>query len=129
MSYPLTIIYYFTLLFRRALKSGHIQDAGNHAEPETVLNYELGVKAEFFDNSLRVNSALYRAEYDDLQYSNQDRLDTNGDGIADTGGSTVVRNASAAIIEGLEVEVEWAPASTHLLQVTAALMNAQFERF
>ena len=37
----------------------------------------------------------------------KDRLDINFDGIADTGGSTVVRNASAATIQGLELELDW----------------------
>lgn len=110
-------------------KSGHIQDAGNNADPETVLNYELGVKAELLEKSLRINSALYKAEYDDLQFSNQDRLDINGDGIADTGGSTVIRNASAATIQGLEVEVNWTPVSTDTLQITGTLMDAEFKRF
>ncbi|MGS2722387.1 TonB-dependent receptor domain-containing protein [Porticoccus sp. GXU_MW_L64] len=110
-------------------KSGHIQDSGNNASPETVLNYELGLKTELFDHSLRINTALYLAEYDDLQFSNQDRLDTNGDGIVDTGSSTVVRNASAATIKGLEVEAQWALTRFDQIQLTATLTSARFERF
>ena len=110
-------------------KSGHIQDAGNTAAPETVINYELGIKSQFFNDTMRVNAALYRADYDDLQFSNQDRLDTNGDGVADTGGSTVVRNASAATIKGLELEIEWAITSVDHIQLSGTLMDAGFDRF
>ena len=67
-------------------KSGHIQDAGNSVEPETVTNFELGFKSQYLDNSLRLNVALFRANYHNLQFSNEDRLDINNDGIADTGG-------------------------------------------
>ncbi|MGI9285610.1 MAG: TonB-dependent receptor domain-containing protein, partial [Pseudomonadales bacterium] len=97
-------------------KSGHIQDAGNNAEPETVINYELGIKSQFLNDNMRVNTALYLADYDDLQFSNQDRLDNNGDGVADTGGSTVVRNASEATIKGLELELEWALSGADYIQ-------------
>lgn len=110
-------------------KSGHIQDAGNNAAPETVINYELGIKSLFPDLNLRVNTALYHAVYDDLQYSNLDRLDTDGDGIADTGGSTVVRNASKATVNGIELELEWAIAGAGHLQLSATFMDARFNRF
>jgi len=110
-------------------KSGHIQDAGNSAKPETVINYELGLKSQFFDDQLRFNAALYRADYKDLQFSNQDRLDTNGDGVADSGGSTVVRNASEATIQGLELELEWAISPNDVVQLSGSMMRARFEKF
>lgn len=110
-------------------KSGHIQDAGNAVEPETVTNFELGFKSQYLDNSLRFNMALFRANYHNLQFSNEDRLDINADGIADTGGSTVVRNASAASIRGLELELDWALTEVDRLRVSAALTDAHFDQF
>jgi len=110
-------------------KSGHIQDAGNSVEPETVTNFELGFKSQYLDNSLRLNVALFRANYHNLQFSNEDRLDINNDGIADTGGSTVVRNASEASIRGLELELDWALTDVDRLRVSAATTDASFDRF
>jgi iron complex outermembrane receptor protein len=110
-------------------KSGHIQDAGNAVEPETVTNFELGFKSQYLDNSLRLNMALFRANYHNLQFSNEDRLDINNDGIADTGGSTVVRNASAASIQGLELELDWALTDVDRLRLSAALTDAHFDQF
>jgi iron complex outermembrane receptor protein len=110
-------------------KSGHIQDAGNYVKPETVSNFELGFKSQYLDNTLRFNLALFQANYNNLQFSNEDRLDINNDGVADTGGSTVVRNASAATIRGLELELDWALTDVDRLQVSAALTNAHFDRF
>ena len=110
-------------------KSGHIQDAGNSAKPETVTNFEVGLKSQYLEDSLRINAALFEANYDNLQFSNQDRLDINGDGVADTGGSTVVRNASKAKIHGLEFELEWLATDVDYIQLTAALADAHFDQF
>ena len=110
-------------------KSGHIQDAGNSAMPETVTNYELGLKSQFLDDSLRFNAALFQANYDNLQFSNPDWLDTDNDGVADTGGSTVVRNAPAAKVRGLELELEWIRTEFDYIQLTAAFTDAHFDQF
>ena len=110
-------------------KAGHIQDAGNTAEPETVISYELGIKSQFFDDTLRINAALFHADYDDLQFSDDDRIDTNGDGVPDSGGSTIVRNASEARVRGFEIEALWALSKHDLLQVTATVMDAHFGQF
>ncbi len=110
-------------------KSGHIQDAGNSVAPETVTNVELGLKSQYLDDSLRLNVALFRADYNDLQFSNEDRLDINNDGIADSGGSTVVRNATAATIQGLELELDWVLTDVDYLQLSAAVTKAHFDHF
>ena len=118
-----------TVRFRSGFKSGHIQDAGNNARPETVLSYELGLKSQYLSDSLRVNAALFRADYDDLQFSGQDRRDLDGDGIPDTGSSTVVRNASKATIDGVELEVQWGITDADVLQFAATLTKGEFKEF
>jgi len=110
-------------------KSGHIQDSGNEAAPEEVLNYELGLKATLFDGTLRLNTALYHANYQELQFSSRDRFDLNGDGVADSTGSTIVRNAAEATMRGFELEMEWAASTRDHLQLTMTLMDAQFDDF
>ena len=125
---PSERLMYFASL-STGFKSGHIQDAGNAVEPETVTNIELGFKSQYLDDSLRFNAALFRANYKNLQFSNEDRLDINNDGIADTGGSTVVRNASAATISGLEIELDWALTDVDRLQLSGAMTDARFDHF
>lgn len=121
------VMYYASI--STGFKSGHIQDAGNSAKPETVTNFEFGLKSQYLKNSLRINAALFEANYHNLQFSNQDRLDINGDGVADTGGSTVVRNASEAKIRGLEFELEWLATDFDYIQLTAAITDAHFDKF
>jgi len=110
-------------------KAGHIQDAGNTANPETVLSYELGFKSQWLNDALRVNGAIYSADYKDLQFSDDDRIDIDGDGVADAGGSTIVRNASSAIIRGVELEFQWHPSRAHSWRGSLALTNARFKQF
>ncbi|WP_189415313.1 TonB-dependent receptor domain-containing protein [Cellvibrio zantedeschiae] len=110
-------------------KSGHIQDRGNEAKPEEVINYELGLKSTLLDGNLRLNAALYQADYTNLQFSDRDLFDTNGDGVVDRVTSTVVRNAAAATVKGLEVEIDWAITGNDYVHFASALMNARFDNF
>nr|MCS5587664.1 TonB-dependent receptor [Porticoccaceae bacterium] len=121
------VMYYASI--STGFKSGHIQDAGNSAMPETIANFELGLKSQYLDDSLRCNVALFQANYDNLQFSNPDWLDTDNDGVADTGGSTVVRNAPAAKVRGLELELEWLKTDLDYIQLTAAFTDAHFAQF
>jgi iron complex outermembrane recepter protein len=66
-------------------------------DPETVDNYEVGVKSTFLDQRLRVNVAAFWMDYSDLQ---QLRL-------ADVAGAvarTVQANAAESTIRGVELE-------------------------
>lgn len=110
-------------------KSGHIQDRGNEAKPEEVINYELGIKSSLLDGNMRLNTALYQADYTNLQFSDRDLFDTNGDGVVDRVTSTVVRNAAAATVRGLEVEMDWAITGEDYVHLAAALMRARFDNF
>lgn len=110
-------------------KAGHIQDAGNTANPETVISYELGFKTQWLNDRFRINGAAYYANYRDLQFSGDDRIDLNGDGVADAGGSTVVRNASNANVQGIELEFQWRPSAAHNWRGSLALTDARFKQF
>jgi len=110
-------------------KAGHIQDAGNTANPETVVSYELGFKTQWMNDRLRINGAAYYANYRDLQFSDDDRIDIDDDGVADAGGSTVVRNASNARVQGVELEFQWRPSKAHNWRGSLALTDARFKQF
>lgn len=67
-------------------------------EADESVNWELGVKSEWFDRDLRINAALYRVEWDNMQF--EDRVN----------GFSYTNNVGAAEIEGLEFDVTYAPA-------------------
>lgn len=62
-------------------------------DPETVWAFEVGAKAEFFDRRLRLNSALFVNQFDDIQQSS-----TIG------AGATAIQNVGSVDVYGLETE-------------------------
>jgi iron complex outermembrane recepter protein len=81
---------------------------------ETVDSLELGVKAELFDRTLRLNNAVYLTRYKDLAIGT----------ITPTG--IVSRNAGESEVTGLESEATWL-ATDHLrLFGTLTLMHAKW---
>jgi len=65
-------------------------------KPETVRDYELGLKSEWFERKLRVNVDVYDSEYKDIQRSVYV--------LANGGIVTAIENAASARIQGLELE-------------------------
>lgn len=66
---------------------------------ETVDAYEIGIKGEFFNRSLRANFAAFHQTFEGFQL------------IEFTGVSFVVRSLAEVITKGAELEVTWEPTS------------------
>jgi iron complex outermembrane receptor protein len=77
--------------------------ATNPVQPEDVINYEVGVKGEFADNSLRINASLYFMDYKDLQVVRFGPVPGSAFGTFQT------TNVGSADITGLEVDFVWYP--------------------
>jgi iron complex outermembrane receptor protein len=72
-------------------------------EPETAKAWELGFKAQLFDGALSLNTALFHAEYDDLQVqANRGNPEL---GIV----RFVTTNAGSSTTEGIELELTAQP--------------------
>jgi iron complex outermembrane recepter protein len=72
-------------------------------EPEQAEAWELGMKAQLFDGTLVLNTALFHARYDDLQVqANRGDPDT---GLV----RFVTTNTGNSITQGVEVEFTWRP--------------------
>jgi iron complex outermembrane receptor protein len=71
-------------------------------EPEVVDSYELGLKSELFDRTLRLNVALFDTTYEDLVV---------GTIVPEVG--LISRNAGTERVTGLEAELTWR-ANDHL---------------
>jgi iron complex outermembrane receptor protein len=61
-----------------------------------IYNYELGWKTSWLNNTLRWNGAVYLANWDNFQFS-----------FLGANGLTVIANAGAAEVKGLETELTW----------------------
>jgi iron complex outermembrane receptor protein len=110
-------------------KSGIIQDAGLEAEPEFITNTELGLKTTLADGKLRINTAIYNMDYENLQVSRPLLTDVNGDGIPDGQGSLFTVNAAEATINGLETELNWIIGENGHFGLIATFLDATYDEF
>lgn len=117
--------------FSTGFKSGGFDMRGNAKElpstvdgfdPETVKSYELGAKADLFDHRLRLNGALFYADYTDMQVTSQSGNPTGGF-------TSAILNAGKAKIKGLEMEASLAVTENLLANLTLGLADAEFVEF
>jgi len=89
-------------------------------KPEKVDSYELGLKTRLLDNKLIFNVAAFRDEHKDIQLS----IFTAG-----FGATSVVRNAAAARIQGLEFETVIRPVDALTINGSLAILDAKYKSF
>lgn len=87
-------------------------------KPETVKDYELGLKSEWFDRRLRVNVDVYDSEYKEIQRTVYL--------VADGGIVTAVANAASARIQGMELEATALVTDNLRLTVNGAFTNTKY---
>jgi len=108
-------------------KAGGFDARGNNTESwefeeETTTSYEGGIKSSLLDNTLEVNLAIYRTEYDNLQISQFDgRLGFN------------VGNAKETVVQGVEVDGRWllmdSDSGTLTMNYAVAYLDHEFKDF
>jgi iron complex outermembrane receptor protein len=91
-------------------------------EPETLDNYELGVKSDFFDRKMRVNASVFYGEYNDLQLGLQTCPQFGGPGIP----CGVWANAGDAEIKGIEIETEIHPFEGFAVDASYSYMDFEY---
>ena len=87
--------------------------------PETVTNYEAGVKSQWLDNRLRFNASVFKMAYRDKQELVNNTL---------TGILTIV-NAGKATVKGTELELAYKAASWLDLSAGYAHLDGKYDRF
>ncbi len=100
-----------------------LEEARDAYDPETVDNYEMGIKSEWMDNRLRVNANIFYMEYDDKQEELQLPSDTG------TGQKTVVSNASSATIYGVEVDIQAYVTENFSLRGNVGYLDTEYDDF
>ncbi|MFK7977012.1 MAG: TonB-dependent receptor [Halioglobus sp.] len=112
--------------YAEGFKSGTFEPIGVDGqatvEPETVQNYELGFKIDFLDSRMRLNGAVFRTDFDDMQLR-QVVLDSSG--IP----RVVLNNASKTRITGTELEWSWTPIENLLLNATVSYNDYEYITF
>ena len=115
----------FYLTYSEGFKAGGFSDFGGQIisfEPETVKNYEFGLKMDMFDQRIRLNGAAYSMDYDDMQL-----------GVTRTFGELDavfgITTAGSSEVNGAELELVFVPLDGLLLSMTASYIDASFKDF
>ena len=93
--------------------------ASNPVDPETAWNYELGMKADFFDRSLRLNATVFYMDYQDLQ------IVRFGPVPGSAFGTFITTNIGSADIYGFELESTWLVTDNFQLSGHLALLDTE----
>jgi len=76
--------------------------ATNEVDPEDVINYEIGFKGDFLNDTLRLNASVFFMDYTDLQVVRFGPVPGSAFGTFQT------TNVGSADIKGLEIDYFWA---------------------
>jgi outer membrane receptor protein involved in Fe transport len=98
-----------------AINLGNLQPEA--VKPETVTSVELGAKTSFLERRGSVAAAVFASRYKDMQVSQV--------GLA----SVILSNASAARINGVEVELMLRPVTAWTLGLNLGLMDPTYTDF
>jgi len=82
-------------------------------DPEIVDSYEIGLKGDFLDNTLKVNVGAYFYDYQDFQ------------GIFAANGGSVIKNIGQAEGTGVEFDVTYLPTDNLRLFLATAIQDSE----
>ena len=95
-------------------------NAVNGYDPETVDTYEIGLKAQLFDDRLRFNITAFQSDFEDMQVTVQ------APAPAPAFFSSTVVNAGEAEIEGIELEATAQVTENLSAKLVLGYLNAEF---
>lgn len=93
-------------------------------DPETNENIELGIKSDLFDNTLRLNAAVYQTTYEDLQRAVV-AIYTAADGSSQQ--ETVTVNTGESELWGLDLEATWVPTPSISISASVNWLDHEYE--
>jgi iron complex outermembrane receptor protein len=117
------LMVYFTV--GKGFKGGGFENDTDFAgaqtpyQPETDVNYEVGLKSRFLDGRAQLNLAAYYTDYDNLQVEQ-----TN-----DVCLCNIVNNAGNAVFKGVEAEFEIRPIRQLHFWASGDLASAKYIKF
>lgn len=126
LEYTATDDLFFYGSFARGFKSGGYNglatdslQASTPFDEEQADSYELGMKADFLDNQVRLNAALFYTDYTDMQV-----FFTSPSGLG-----IVIDNAAEATIQGVELELFVSPIDGLDISATYAYLDTEVDKF
>lgn len=91
-------------------------------DPEYVKQFELGMKGDFLEQTLRVNLAAFLTDYDNKQ---EEIIQPD-----DFGGTvTIVKNAATVAIWGIEGELTWMASENLVINANFGHLDAEYDKY
>ncbi|MEO8467308.1 MAG: TonB-dependent receptor [Gammaproteobacteria bacterium] len=98
--------------------------------PETLNNFEVGIRSDLANGHLRLNATLFDTTWEDIQVNLALRVCTGPGGTppcTDTR-SVVPQNVGSAHAKGAEVEMIWVPTSKLTFNVNLGLLDTGYDK-
>ncbi|TXS96451.1 TonB-dependent receptor [Parahaliea maris] len=89
-------------------------------DPETLDMYELGLKGDFLNHSLRLATSIYYYDYKDLQVTRA---------ASGTIGIVTTENAADAKLYGLDLDVTWIPTNSLSIDFGLNLIDSEYKDY
>ena len=106
--------------------SGTLEPALRGYDPETLWNYEVGIKGLYLDDTLDVRAALFSMERKDVQVGTSVQI-SRPDGSVEF--IDLVDNAAEGVNRGLELELSYQPLEQVTLFASLGLLDTEFRDF
>jgi len=94
--------------------------------PEENTNLEFGHKGDFLNNTLRINTAIFYTEYENLQ---RNQVVPFTDPAGNPAQETLTVNAGESTHYGLEVEATWLATDQLTLRAGLGILEAEYDEF
>ena len=114
----------------KGFKSGGTQispfPSADSYDSEEMWNYEIGMKGDFLDNTLRLNAALFYMDWSDLQTDFQ-QAGVDADGVFTLFSGT--DNAESATTKGVELSAAALLGENFIVNLNVGYLDAEFDKF
>ncbi|MGD0193125.1 MAG: TonB-dependent receptor [Rhizomicrobium sp.] len=91
-------------------------DVAGPYSPDKLTNYEVGWKTTWLNDTLRLNGALFREDWDNVQFP-----------FLGANSFTIIQNAGNATSQGIESDFEWKPISAVTVSGSGAVTDANLD--
>ena len=85
--------------------------------PEKLKNYEIGLRSDWFDHTLRVNTSVFYSQYSNVQ------------AIHNVGFDNVTINAGNGLVKGAELEGQWLPLRSLSFNYSLGYLNTGYSDY
>lgn len=91
-------------------------------DPETINNYELGLRSNWLGGTLQVNATAFFTQWEDIQLSGTVRNPITGEVLP----TFVIQNAATAEARGAEVSIIYLPTSQLQFNLDVGLLDTKY---